>query len=251
MRILFIGDNLVKGSVGVNWVKIFASKHKNWRIENDGKNGDTLTMIHRRLMKKLDSEEYDVIFFEAGVNDIVIPWLLQKGYWFKKAAKYLLNKGANPRRDAADFEKQYRKCISDIQRKSKAVIIVSTIGCINEDIDSYLNKQRCVCNKIIREIAQEKELGLVDAGALFDGFLRRYKTNNYLLEDFFNTAWFDKIWCRLGCPEHLSNKRGLYLTVDGVHLNKEGAKIYYIETKKQLDLISSGCKIKLPMRQLL
>ncbi|WP_276502313.1 SGNH/GDSL hydrolase family protein [Terrimonas pollutisoli] len=247
MRILFIGDSLVKGSVGVNWVRIFASKHKNWIVENAGKNGETLAMIHRRLMKKLGRDRYDVIFFEAGVNDILIPGLLQKGYWFKKAGKYLLKKGANPHQDVADFEKQYRQCINDIERKTSAAIILSTMGCINEDLDAELNRKRCACNKVIREIAREKELGLVDAGALFDGYLRRYKTHNYLLGDFFNTAWFDKIWCRLGCHDHLSKKRGLYLTVDGVHLNKEGAKIYYIETKRQLDAMSSGKNLKLQM----
>lgn len=251
MRILFIGDSLVKGSVGVNWVKIFASKHKNWIVENAGTNGETLTLIHRRLMKMLDQEKYDVIFFEAGVNDVLTPGLLQKGYWFKKAAGYLLKKGGDPGHDVLDFEKQYRQCISDIQRKTKAAIIVSTMGCINEDLDAEHNKKRCAYNKIIREIAREKELGLVDAGALFDGYLRRYKTHNYLLENFFNTAWFDKIWCRLGCSDHLSRKRGLYLTVDGLHLNKEGAKIFYIETKKQLEAFSSGCNIKLPMSELL
>ena len=83
MRILFIGDSLVKGSVGVNWVKIFASKHKNWIVENAGKNGETLAMIHRRLMKKLDQAKYDVIFFEAGVNDILIPGFNQsKSYYY-------------------------------------------------------------------------------------------------------------------------------------------------------------------------
>lgn len=250
MRILFIGDSLVKGSVGVNWVKIFASKHKNWVIENAGKN-DTLTMIHRRLMKKLDEKEYDIIFLCAGVNDILIPEFLQKGYWFRNAGKYLLKKGARPQQDVAAFGKHYRQCINDIQRKTNAPIIVSTMGCINEDLDAELNKKRCAYNKIIREIAREEELGLVDAGALFDGYLRRYKTHNYLLEDFFNMTWFDRIWCRLGCQEHLSKKRGLYLTVDGVHLSKEGAKIYYIETKKQLDAINSGCNIKLQLSQLL
>jgi hypothetical protein len=79
MRILFIGDSLVRGSVGVNWVNIFASKHKNWTIENAGKNGETLNMVHRRLMKKLEEKEYYKIFLCAGVTDILIPELLQKG----------------------------------------------------------------------------------------------------------------------------------------------------------------------------
>lgn len=251
MRILFIGDGLVKGSVGVNWVKIFASKHKNWIVENAGKKGDTLAMVHRRLMRKLEKEEYDVLFFEAGVNDVLIPGFLQKGYWFKNAGKYLLKKGTCPLQDVAAFEKNYRQCIDDIRKKTKAAIIISTISCINEYLDTPLNKKRCAYNKSIREIAREKELGLVDAGALFDGYLRRYKTRDYLAEDFFNTIFFDKVWCWLGCPDHLSRKRGLYLTVDGVHLNKEGAKIYYVETRKQLEATCLGSPIKLQAGQLL
>ena len=248
---MFVGDSLVKGSVGVNWVKIFASKHKNRIIENAGKSGATLSQIHKRVLKRLEKNDYDVIFFGAGVSDILLPELSQKGYWFKNAGQYLLSKDSRHLAEVIDFENKLRRCISDIRAKTKAAVIISTMGCINEDLDTALNKKRCACNKVIREIAAEEHVGLVDAGALFDGYLRRYKTKSYLLEDFFNTVFFDRFWCRVGCPDHLSKKRGLYLTIDGVHLNKEGAKIYYIEMKKQLDAIVSGSNMNLQMGQLL
>ena len=92
MKILFIGDNLIKGSVGVNWVKRLAVKNPEWSVENAGVNGDTLIRIKQRLYKKLETNNYDVIFFEAGINDLLIPAMGRKGFLFRQAQKYMVAK---------------------------------------------------------------------------------------------------------------------------------------------------------------
>ena len=143
--------------------------------------------------------------------------------------------------EPAAFEKEFRKCIYDIKKKTKATIILSTISCMNESLEDSLNKKRCLYNHAIRDVAKETGCGLVDAGALFDGYLRRCRTKNYLLEGFLNTKYFDKFQCNvLGCPDYLSRKRRLHLTIDGVHLNSRGANIYRDETEKQIKAIISN-----------
>ena len=242
MKILFIGDNLIKGSVGVNWVKRLAVKNPEWSVENAGVNGDTLIKIKQRLNKKLENNNYDVIFFEAGVNDLLIPAMAGKSFLFRQAQKYLLAKKYDPLSEPAAFEKMFRQAISDIKKKTSATIVLTTLSCINESLEFSLNKKRYAYNHIIREVAIETGCGLVDAGALFDGYLRRCRTKDYLLESFFNTTFYDKFQCSfLGCSDYISKNRKLHLTVDGLHLNTRGAIIYRDETERLIKtLIASG-----------
>src|SRR5688500_9525898 len=108
MKILFIGDSLIKGSVGVNWVKRLAIKNPDWIVENEGGNWETLTKIKQRLDKKLkESPDHDIIFFEAGINDLLIPAMADKSFLFRQAQKYLLAKKYNPLNEPGTFEKTF------------------------------------------------------------------------------------------------------------------------------------------------
>ncbi|MGZ8539005.1 MAG: SGNH/GDSL hydrolase family protein [Chitinophagaceae bacterium] len=243
MKILFIGDSLIRGSVGVNWVKRLAIKNPGWNVESEGVNGDTLLKVKQRLDKKLRvSTDYDIIFFGAGINDLLIPVLSKKGFLFRQAQKYLLAQRSNPQNEPDAFETAFRQVIDDIKRKTNATIILTTLSCINESLESPVNQKRCGYNHIIRDVAIETGCSLVDAGALFDGYLRRCQTRDYLLENFFNTAFCDKFQCSvLGCSDDLSKKRKLHLTVDGLHVNSRGAKIYRDETEGLIKtLIATG-----------
>lgn len=243
MKILFIGDSLIKGSVGVNWVKRLAVKNPDWIVENAGVNGETLLKIKERLDKKLSEPgDYDIVFFEAGINDLLIPAMAGKGFLFRRTQKHLLAKKYNPLNEPHAFEKTFRQVISDIKSKTTATIILTTLSCMNESLEFYLNKKRYAYNHIIRDVAIETGCSLVDTGALFDGYLRRCRTTDYFLESFFNTSLYDQFQCSvLGCADYLSKKRKLHLTIDGLHLNTRGAKIYRDETERLIrTLIASG-----------
>src|SRR5690606_24180086 len=97
-------------------------------------------------------------------------------------------------------------------------------------------------NDVIRDVAIETGCALVDAGAVFDGYLRRCRTRNYFMNGFLNTVILDKFHCRLmGGPDQLSKKRGLHLTIDGVHLNSRGANLFRDETERQVKSLISCC----------
>jgi lysophospholipase L1-like esterase len=181
-----------------------------------------------------------MIFFEAGINDLLLPALRTKGYLYRQAEKY--TRGcAQPCENAESFEHTYREAVQNIKAATEATIILTTLGCLNENLEHPLNKKRCAYNDIIRDVAIETGCGLVDAGALFDGYLRRCRTKDYLLESFWNTWCFDKFQCSvLGSPDYLSKKRGLHLTIDGVHLNSRGANIFRDETERQIKSVISG-----------
>ncbi|KQS37784.1 hypothetical protein ASG14_19725 [Pedobacter sp. Leaf194] len=62
---------------------------------------------------------------------------------------------------------------------------------------------------------------------------------NYLLNGFWNSVYFDHKACKTtNGSNELSSKRNLRLTIDGVHLNSNGAKIFKSVIDKQIHAIT-------------
>lgn len=241
MKILFIGDNLVKGSIGVNWVKWLGVKNPTWTVENAGTNGVTLYQAKQRLDKIIPGSDYDIIFFKAGLNDLLIPEMVERKFPFKQHFQHT-NLDAKPCATAEQFAEKYLDAILEIKSKTDATVILSTLGCISENLELPINKKRRSFNDVIRDVAIETGCALVDAGAVFDGYLRRCRTRNYFMNGFLNTVILDQFHCRLmGGPDQLSKKRGLHLTIDGVHLNSRGANLFRDETERQIKSLISSC----------
>ena len=82
-------------------------------------------------------------------------------------------------------------------------------------------------NDGIRSLASEMNVGLADVGAAFDQVLAGRECRDYFLPRPLATAFFDT-WKSRSAPgaDALSAKRELHLTIDGVHLNSHGARIY-------------------------
>lgn len=235
MRILFAGDSIIKGALGVNWVKQIADAHPEWTIVNAGKNGDTLVKITERVRQiLLKDPDYDMIVLLAGNNDILIPSLAKRGFLFRSAGDRLLKRGYAPQPDPVSFEKKLRAAITMIREKSKATIMLMTLGCMNEAASFALNCTRKKINEVIREVSARDNCLLADTGALMDGCLQQFSTNDYFLAGFFRVSLFDKISCITGNPDRLSRQRKLHLTIDGLHLNSRGAGVYKKEVESVL-----------------
>ena len=236
MKILFIGDGLIKGTKGVNWVKRLATKHPHWKVENAGENGETIGNVYCRLKKLVRKDpNYDIIIILAGANDILFPTLAQRGFFFRRIYNQLLRKGCKPFKEPKAFEAELRKMIMFLQQDTKARIVLTTISCINEDLQAPINAHRKQFNSIIRTVASEANCRLADVAALCDGCLLRLQTRDYLLNDFLNTTCFDKVKCLVpGQADALSKKRALHLTIDGLHPNSEGARFFVEEIERQV-----------------
>jgi len=239
MKILFIGDSIIAGKVGVNWIKKLSLKHPHWEIENAGVNGETISLVGERLITHLrESPRYALVIIQGGTNDLLIPALPSKGFLYLQAARHLVRKGFNPIVDARYFEKKLRLIIARARLQSNARIILTTIASLNESPESWINKQRETLNEVIRFVAHEAKCGLADPGIAFDQYLRQRNTRDYMLSNFFSSTWTDPWNCRMGNADQLSRERRLYLTIDGVHLNSKGATIYREEMEKAIAINS-------------
>jgi lysophospholipase L1-like esterase len=236
MRILFIGDSIIRGTVGVDWVRELANAFPEWDITNRGVNGDTLVKINQRMEAIFQKgASYDHVVFGGGANDLLIPHLASKGFLFKAAHKHLLKEGYAPKISMREFEEAYTQTVDLIRSYTNARIILLTVGRMNELSSFYLNEKREEVNNVIRKIAKRDQCMVADAGKRMDEYLENKETKDYFLENFFRVSWLDKWQCALfKRADSLSEERGLLLTIDGLHLNSIGGAIFRDEVEKHL-----------------
>ncbi|MEJ1241073.1 GDSL-type esterase/lipase family protein [Chryseolinea sp. T2] len=235
MKILFLGNSITRGQIGESFVASIQIDNPIWSIHNAGVDGDTLKNISDRLVNILsDGSEYDFVVIEAGHNDIILPQFNKKGLLFQFALGHLLRHGRQPL-GVEDFRVEYLGMIKLLREKTKGRIVLTTLSCINENLLSETNLIRIEYNKVIRAITKEANCLLADVSEAFETVLKESSQTDYLLESFLSSVYFDKKICRQkGGVQKLSKKRKLTLTIDGIHLNEEGANIYRRTIEKSI-----------------
>ena len=103
--------------------------------------------------------------------------------------------------------------------------LLVTIACLGENLETPLNQSRRRHNDVIRSLCTGGGPRLIDTAAWFEHILRGGGSpKNDLLENPENIR--DRLLKKLArWTDSLSRKRGLQLTIDGVHFNRRGSRI--------------------------
>lgn len=236
MRILCVGDSITAGKVGASYVNMLKELLPQADIVNAGVNGETIMHILTRLQRLLQDAAFDYVVLQGGYNDILLPLFLTKGALFKFAFKAQVRKGVTPISRPRIFKEVLADWISAIRSIYSGKIILVTMGCINECLQSPSHAIMQQYNDKIREVAKMNNIEIADCEVAFNHVLQKSKQADYFLESFWNTAFLDAQRCkRTSCIDMLSHKRGLHLTIDGVHLNTLGAEIFSSKIIRLID----------------
>ncbi len=228
-HILFIGDSITEGKLGINFVDMIERKFPNIYCHNEGRGGETLLEINTRLIKilKEDKYKYSTIVIEAGHNDILLPYLTLK--W-----PFLRNNWVTSEAQIGIVLDQMLRSIISL---TNANIILTTLSCLGEIFGSQLNQKRRIANDQIKIIGYRYDAYIADVGSIFDEIILNSSSSSYLLDNLVNIM-FDYLRSKKSVwADKISGKRNLRLTIDGGHLNTKGAKIYCREISKILDLL--------------
>lgn len=232
MKVLFIGDSITNGKLGASFVDRVAGYYPGCQLNNLGKDGDTLNKITERLLGHLAIESsYEYIVLQGGYNDLLLPTFPHKGPLFRLAYNQQIKKGLTPLTKTPDIYNLLKNTVGTITSLCTSKIILLTVGCVGEKLSSALNKNRIALNQVIRTIVREENLLLADAAAAFETYLSTKEPSNYCLDSFWAVTVFDKMKKEFS---ELCEKRKLYLTIDGVHLNKTGAELFANSVLKEL-----------------
>ncbi len=228
MKILLIGDSITEGVNGYSYVRLLQVAFPDYMFVNLGLGGDTLHGVSRRLFAELaHSSAYDAIVLAAGHNDLLIPYMQQASPTFRFIARSLLRRGSIPTPDSTTFAHKLKAAMDRLRTVYKGPVIITTLSCLGERLDNELNQQRQQLNAAIRQVAHANELHLADVGEVFDAKLTGKETAVTALGNPYAMITIDKYLSRTRAGvTRLSRCRRTHLTIDGVHLNYEGAIIY-------------------------
>jgi len=228
-RILFVGDSITEGKIGIGYVDIIQRNFPEFQCQNYGRGGDTLSGIFKRLFKilKTDTEYHDIIIIEAGHNDLFLPYV--KNRW-----KFTSSRKVTP---LDKIESVYNRGLEMVGLLTKAKIILTTLSCLGEDFSSQINQKRRLINDKIRDISSKHEAYLADVSSVFDKILEKSFSSYNLVDHPLNMVLDYFRSKRTNLVEKICKKRGLVLTIDGGHLNSKGAIIYAKEISRILNML--------------
>lgn len=214
------GDSITVGRPGVSYLKWLKHKRK---YLNFGLGGDTLLGLSKRMDDCLRRSSCHNFIIEIGCNDILLPYLRKRSNGWTKVVDQLMDRGSVPLLKVRDFAAQYEKLINKLANKQ---IMIISIPCIGENLESDLNQKVMEYNEAIKSLCQKYGLTYIDFNGWQCERIHNKKLNTHyfitdnplhMIRDVMTTTY-------LGISDWISQRRKLVVTVDGVHLNKEGAK---------------------------
>lgn len=211
MKVALIGDSLTEGRPGVSFHKILEDKFPNITFVNLGKPGETVKSLYTRLLEKKLEGDYDFSFLWIGVNDV-----------YSK----LLSVQAQPlAKDYDEFQTYYEKVLELVIESSKKVVTV-TPALVGENTDNASNKEIKELNHLILSIARKHtNVSFLDIQSAFFNHLSAVNSSDYISTKVLSVMVDVLFYKKTSRIDKKSKKRGLHLTLDGIHLNSTGAQL--------------------------
>ncbi len=218
--IICFGDSLTEGLPGSSFLDYLGDSRK---YENHGRGGDTLRGVSSRLRNHLLEHTIETLIVLVGTNDILYDYLLNRSrLWEKVASNSIYAKGV-PCQSPLAYGEQFSEMLDLVGDCEKVMI---SIPCIGEDVTSEVNQKVDSYNEELKRLSVEFNAKFVD----FNRWEKDYLTGRTINPDFVlgknpGVTLTDIVVPRIGELDlRLSKRRGLHLTIDGVHLNQVGAK---------------------------
>ncbi len=223
MVISIAGDSITAGNLGVPFTKLLELPAGS-SLSVHGVDGDTVKGVSGRLQDILKADNPDVLVIEAGANDILIPEMSKKGGEWNSFVENMASIGSVPLPLLEDFHACFSNMIAEALEWGVERILCLTILPLGENLNSNLNKKRRDKNECIRRAVFDAGVELLDTADIFDKALQNFSEySDWLFSSPSEFITDLRRMRREGGANVLSRERGLHLTMDGAHLNEEGA----------------------------
>ncbi|MFC1976385.1 SGNH/GDSL hydrolase family protein [Chloroflexota bacterium] len=217
MKIALYGDSLTEGMAGVSYLNYLQELLPGHELLNYGKGGDTVISLYQRIVRQQLVHPVDVIFLFVGVNDIFVH-VSRHFHWLKTLARQPWVK------DVDEFARYYQKTLDLLTPGAARVFTVSPL-LIGENVANVWNKElAALCETICRVSVDYGNVDYLDLRADFTAALDPDSISPYVIKSATRVV-LDTLFLNDKKIDRESAARGLQLTLDGVHLNSQGARL--------------------------
>jgi lysophospholipase L1-like esterase len=229
---LFAGDSLTEGVYGENYVERIAKALYQGRYGlcgeaiNSGRGGDTVSSLLSRIDKPLHRYRPHWLILAVGCNDVWLPWLASHSAgWWLWLQYHNLRSGQKPTTDLDQFAAAYRALI-DKACQVDARVLACTIAPLGEKLSSPINHRAARLNGVIKHVAAASQVPVADIWQASVERLALLPSRSGYLPGEWLFAWSDRRRMRKSRPDEVAERRRLYLTFDGIHLNSRGSDLW-------------------------
>ena len=229
---LFAGDSLTEGGTGESYVervgRALQSGHAGLRGEvvNAGRSGDTVVSLVGRIDRPLRRYQPTWVILSVGGNDIWYRYLGSHsvGWWLVNQYRQLKH-GQVAVTDLDQFAAEYRKLV-DKARQVGSNVMACTVSPLGERLSSPVNQQVARLNGVIKHVAADLEVPVVDVWQAFvEELAVRPRHSSYVPSEWL-FVWAQRRRAKKVEPDEYARRRRLHLTCDGIHLNSRGADLW-------------------------
>jgi lysophospholipase L1-like esterase len=218
MRIAFYGDSLTRGIPGASFFRILELELPEHELVNLGRSGETVVSLYRRILRRHRHVASDIAVLWIGVNDV-----LSKISTSHSLLKLLL--GRQSARDLAEFREYYERTLRHLCKNSPHVLTIPPLV-IGEDWGNRWNGELAQQAQIIADLSCERSnVVYIDLRMLLAEELAGRPVSGYIpsrLHRIARDVLFVHSDERIDAT---AARRGLHVTLDGVHLCSEGARL--------------------------
>lgn len=210
MKVALIGDSLTEGRPGISFVTLLSQKYPIITFDNLGKPGETVTSLYTRLSKTKIEREYDLVFLWIGVNDVYSKLLKVKPQPIVK--------------NHYEFAERLGNILDLLSKFTKRIVVVSP-ALVGEIITNEPNKEVKKLSAIIELTCKDRDLVFLNMHAVFERELKEAKSSDFINVSAMSVMRDALFYKKTAKIDEISEKRGLHITLDGVHLNTKGATL--------------------------
>ncbi len=216
MKIGFFGDSLTEALPGVNYVDRVRAMLPGDTILNYGRAGDTVITLDRRIRRIEIDAPLDVAVIWIGVNEVLRE--------ISPLYSLLNDLRGIPRSDSPEVFRAVYTEVLDFLGDRAARLIAAPPVLIGENLDNRYCRKLADLAAIEKELVEARADGdYVDLAEIYRRALAGKSISGYLpnkgLRILLDTRLTDEQ------IDEMSARRGLHVTLDGVHLNGEGARL--------------------------
>jgi lysophospholipase L1-like esterase len=218
MRIAFFGDSLTSGIPGSSYLSIMRRRLPEHTLINLGRGNDSAVSLYRRVAAMHFNGPFDLAFLWVGVNDV-----FGRARRLHRSFNALM--GQRRARDLDEFRSSYRATLDILCQHAGRVIAVSPLM-RGEEPDNHWNRRLAILSSAVEELATQYErVEFLDLRPTFFQKLADLPSSGYRPQSPVHVV-LDALTLRNDEQvDRVAARRGLRVTLDGVHLNSVGARL--------------------------